>query len=66
MSSDPSCLCARFHAIELHDDQKNQDATPEQKERMHKALIVIWLWALGLFVVLCLAWPLLALPAGKF
>ena len=56
---------ARFHEIELYDSQKVEEYTEAEKQEMHKALIYTYIWAFGLFVVLCFAWPLLALPAGQ-
>ena len=56
----------RFHAIELYDKQNIQEEVSEKDAaELQQSVTKTWIWAIALFGILCIGWPLLALPAGS-
>lgn len=60
------CDWSATKAIALVDEDANAELTPEDEAEIDRAMKMISAWGIGLALVLVVAWPLLALPAGVF
>lgn len=61
-----NCDWSATKSIALLDADANAELTPEAEAQIDKAMKMITAWGVGLALVLVVAWPLLALPAGVF
>ncbi|GAB0497095.1 hypothetical protein MMPV_008418 [Pyropia vietnamensis] len=61
-----NCDWSATKAIALVDEDANAELSPEDEADIDRAMKMISAWGIGLALVLVLAWPLLALPAGVF
>lgn len=61
-----NCDWSATKSIPLLDADANAELTPEAEAQIDKAMKMITAWGVGLALVLVVAWPLLALPAGVF
>ncbi|KAK1864694.1 hypothetical protein I4F81_007238 [Pyropia yezoensis] len=61
-----NCDWSATKAIALVDEDVNAELSPEDEAEIDRAMKMISAWGIGLALVLVVAWPLLALPAGVF
>lgn len=61
-----NCDWSSTKAIALVDEDVNAELSPEDEADIDRAMKMISAWGIGLALVLVVAWPLLALPAGVF